>query len=43
MKQSNLQKIQNQIRDKFLKQELKWLALKQFFFKRYKNWKKCNY
>ena len=44
MKQSNLQKTQNQIREKFLKQGVKMVGPETiFFFKRYKNWKKCNY
>ena len=43
MKQLNLKNLQNNLRKKFLKLGVKMAGPETIFFKRYKNWKKCNY
>ena len=44
MKQINLQKIQNKLRNKFIKSGVKMIDPETiFFFRGYKDWKKCNY
>ena len=44
MKQTNLQKSQARLREKFIKNGVKMLAQETFYFsKDTKNWKKCNH
>ena len=42
MKELKLQKLQNDLRNKFSKQGVKMIGSETiFFFKRYQDWKKC--